>query len=125
MTSADPEEPEFLWAQREEATGCATEPKDIGDRDSLPAPSAQSTGCDSISPDDNGNRPSDIGGRSRSPRPTTLEMEPARWPELDPRSRHGLAGDLLSTRRGGPGFLSGEVADAIPEALASLRTALQ
>jgi hydroxyethylthiazole kinase-like uncharacterized protein yjeF len=37
---------------------------------------------------------------------------------------HGLAGDVLADRRHGPGFLAGELADAIPDALASLRLAV-
>jgi len=35
---------------------------------------------------------------------------------------HGLAGDMLSDRYGGPGFLAGDLADAIPAAFAALRT---
>jgi len=37
---------------------------------------------------------------------------------------HGLAGDLLADRYHGPGFLAGELADALPEALAVLRVAV-
>ena len=33
---------------------------------------------------------------------------------------HGRAADLLAARLGGPGFLAGEVADALPEALSAL-----
>ncbi len=37
---------------------------------------------------------------------------------------HGLAGDLLSEQWQGPGYLAGELADAVPEALALLRGSL-
>ncbi len=37
---------------------------------------------------------------------------------------HGTAADILARRRGAPGFLAGEVADAVPEAVASVACTL-